>query len=236
MKNRFHSPSALIPGTTVELTGGEFHHAVRVSRVAEGEEVELFDGAGKNVVARVKTIGRAEVVLEVIEEAPRRESPLAIDLAPALIQPERFELVLQKGCELGVRRFTPLLTARCEVRPERVAGKKERWQKILTEAAKQSGRSMFPELSSPVTFDRLLETPGLLVMFDADAPAGTLPSSFYEVTLLIGPEGGWSAGEVELAVSRGVVIQRLGPRRLRAETAALAAVTMIASRFGDLRD
>jgi 16S rRNA (uracil1498-N3)-methyltransferase len=138
MRNRFFLPQPLEPGSTVTLAGEEFHHAFRVHRTRTGEEVELFDGSGVNVVAVVRSVGRGEAAAEIVAPvADVREPRSSISLGLALIQPERFELVLQKGTELGVTRFIPLLTEHGEVRWERVASKLERWQKIVLEAVKQ---------------------------------------------------------------------------------------------------
>lgn len=221
----------------VELEGDELHHAARVARVREGELVELIDGHGASATAVVRAVSKSSVALE-ISEAPlvSRESPVAIELAQALIQPEKFELVLQKACELGVARVTPVVSERIDTRPERVAGRFERWHRILVEATKQSGRARVPELSSPEPLASLLERDAPRVLFDADAPeTRTIVGAPDRLVLLVGPEGGWSEGETELARARGCEIRHLGPRRLRAETAAIAALVVAGSLWGDLR-
>jgi 16S rRNA (uracil1498-N3)-methyltransferase len=141
--------------------------------------------------------------------------------------------VLQKATELGVRSFIPLVTERIELRLERYSGKAERWERIVFEAVKQSGRTLVPAIEPPVKFSDVVARPGTKILFDADAEQ-TVVEPFDEVTLLIGPEGGWSDDELRLARDGGCAFQRLGPRRLRAETAAIVAATVIASRFGDL--
>lgn len=218
---------------TITLEGDEFHHSVRVVRVRAGEEVELFDGAGNAARARVESIGRDSAVIIAGDALPSRESPLRVHLAMAIIQLEKFELVLQKGTELGVTTFIPLITDRIELRRERYAGKAERWNRILFEAVKQCGRARVPAIEEPRSLDEVLAREGTKVLFDADASAGEI-AQLEEITLLIGPEGGWSEEELEAARNGGAIFQRLGPRRLRAETAAIAAVSVIASRFGDL--
>jgi 16S rRNA (uracil1498-N3)-methyltransferase len=219
------------PVTTV--TGDEFHHSVRVVRLREGEEVELFDRAGRIVRGTVETIGRDHARIAAGAEVASRESPLQLHLAMAVIQLEKFELVLQKATELGVRSIVPLITDRVEIRKERYAGKNERWERIVFEAVKQSGRSVVPRVETPAPFAEVVARPGTKIVFDADAPAQELgrPS---EVLLFVGPEGGWSEDELRLAHASGCVFQRLGPRRLRAETAAIVAASVITARFGDL--
>ncbi|HEX2059470.1 MAG TPA: RsmE family RNA methyltransferase [Thermoanaerobaculia bacterium] len=230
MRHRVFVP-AIAP--TITVTGDEHHHAARVVRVRVGEEVEVFDREGNAARATVQAIERDQLVLSAGETLPSRESPLTIHLAMAIIQLEKFELVLQKATELGVRTFIPLVTEHVELRRERYSGKTERWNKIVFEAVKQCGRAVIPTIEPPAEFADVLAREGTKILFDADAGGGSM-SSLQEVTILIGPEGGWSAGELDLARERGVHIERLGPRRLRAETAAIAAVSVIASRFGDL--
>ncbi|HEY0372904.1 MAG TPA: RsmE family RNA methyltransferase [Thermoanaerobaculia bacterium] len=233
MRHRIHVDS-LEPHVTV--TGDEFHHSIRVVRARVGEEVELFDQAGNAARGIVESIERDRAVIKLGDPLPSRESQFAIHLAMAVIQLEKFELVLQKGTELGVKTFIPLVTEHVELRPERYANKTERWEKIVFEAVKQCGRTSIPKIESPATFDEVIARTGTKLLFDADAPPSTpnpqqLPT---DVTVLIGPEGGWAPNELQRARDHGVVFERLGPRRLRAETAAIAAVAVLASRFGDL--
>lgn len=219
----------------VTVSGDEFHHSIRVVRARVGEEVELFDRAGNAARGVVESIERDRAVIAAREPLPSRESPLALHLAMAVIQLEKFELVLQKATELGVKTIIPLVTERVELRPERYANKAERWQKIVFEAVKQCGRAVVPAIEAPVAFEDLLARSGEKLLFDADGepPTPDRPPPT-DLTLLIGPEGGWSEGELHQARDRKVSIERLGPRRLRAETAAIAAVSVIAARFGDL--
>lgn len=224
---------AIEPSVTV--TGDEFHHSIRVVRARVGEEVELFDRAGNAARGVVESIERDRAVIAARDPVPSRESPLAIHLAMAVIQLEKFELVLQKATELGVKTIIPLVTERIELRPERYSGRMERWNKIVFEAVKQCGRAVVPAIELPATFDEVLARSGTKILFDADADTEGEPlDGLNEVTILIGPEGGWSEEELARARDSKVVFERLGPRRLRAETAAIAAVAVVASRFGDL--
>jgi len=225
---------AMTPRVTV--TGDEFHHSIRVVRARVGEEVELFDRAGNAARGIIESIERDRAIIQTGEALPSRESPLAIHLAMAVIQLEKFELVLQKATELGVKTIIPLVTERVELRPERYTGKIERWNKIVFEAVKQCGRTMVPKIEAPASFDDVISRNGTMILFDADAspPTANRQPPTDEITILIGPEGGWSEDELRAAREHGVLFQRLGPRRLRAETAAIVAVSVVASRFGDL--
>lgn len=228
MKHRFFVPDTLKSGTTVALDVEERHHA-RVLRVREGEEVELFDALGKNYLARFESPD----AIAILRETENREPGTELHLAMSIIQLEKFELVLQKGTELGVRSFIPLITDRMEVRIERLRGKEDRWKKIVLEAVKQSGRSQIPPIEAPTKFDDAITRNGTKIVFDADVePATGQPDN--PATLFIGPEGGFSERELQLARASGAEFERLGPRRLRAETAAIVAMAVFAARTGDI--
>jgi 16S rRNA (uracil1498-N3)-methyltransferase len=227
MKHRFFAHEVVEVGAIIALDAEERHHA-RVLRVRPGEEVELFDPRGNNYVGRYQSDA-----VQVLRQAESREPKTAIHLAMSIIQLDKFELVLQKATELGVQSFTPLITDRMEVRIERMGGKEERWKKIVLEAVKQSGRSRIPAIEGPAKFDDAIARQGSRIIFDADA-ASTAGLPDNPTTLFIGPEGGFSERELQLARAKGALFQQLGPRRLRAETAALVAVTLTAARSGDI--
>lgn len=230
MHHRIHV-ERIEPQTIV--SGDEFHHSVRVVRLRAGEAVELFDGQGNAARGTVESIERDRAVIVAGDPLPSRESPLDLRLAMSIIQLEKFELVLQKATELGVTSIIPLVTARIELRPERYSGKADRWERIVFEAVKQSGRARQPQIGRPASFAEVVGTAGTKILFDADTAPSEV-AALTEATLLVGPEGGWSDEELALAQSAGCLFQRLGPRRLRAETAAIVAAATIASRFGDL--
>jgi 16S rRNA (uracil1498-N3)-methyltransferase len=233
MRNRYLHPGPFVPGECIELTGEEFHHAVRVARCHEGEEIELLDGRGAMALAVVEALAKQSATVRIAAPiVDDREARVPLTLAMALIQPEKFELALQKATELGVARIVPILTAHGEVRAERVAGKRDRWEKIVLEAVKQSGRSHIPLITEVLPFEgALTDAPGAII-FDADgtpAHSAAAPS-----TLFIGPEGGWSGEEIALARRSGATVRSLGPRRLRAETAAIAALAIVGAEVGNL--
>ncbi|HYC61621.1 MAG TPA: RsmE family RNA methyltransferase [Thermoanaerobaculia bacterium] len=231
MRHRIFVDTITPPEVTVR--GDEFHHSVRVVRVRAGEEVELFDRAGNACRGIVEHLDREHAVITTGDALPSRESALNARLAMAIIQLEKFELVLQKATELGVRSFVPLVTERVELRPERYANKRERWERIIFEAVKQSGRTAVPRIEEPRAFADVLRDAETKILFDADAEPAAI-ERLDSVTLMIGPEGGWSDDELRDARVAGCLFQRLGPRRLRAETAAIAGIAVITSRFGDL--
>ena len=229
MKHRFFVPHVLAAGAVVALEGDELHHA-RVVRAREGEEVEVFDGRGGAWVAAVRELPSVELLRAVDID---REPKTALHLAMAIINLDKFELVLQKATELGARSIIPLVTQRIEVRAERYRGKGERWRKIVFEAVKQSGRARVPVVEEPAAFDDVIRRGGMKILFDADTPPS--PATLIEeATLFVGPEGGWSDDELRSAKDHGALFCRLGPRRLRAETAAIVALAVTAARSGDL--
>ena len=222
MRNRFFVNNDLAAGDVVALSDDERHHA-RVVRVRDGEEVEVFNGRGGGFFG----VYEGDAV-RLTKPAPDREASAAIHLAMSIIQLEKFELVLQKATELGVHSIIPMITERVEVRPERYRGKQERWRKIVFEAVKQSGRTRIPEVEEPITFDEIIKREGRKIIFDADTPPTQRPSN--SATILIGPEGGFTEEELEAAQTHGCAFEQLGPRRLRAETAAIVAVAIITAR------
>ena len=227
MKHRFFIDADLVAGTAVALSRDEQHHA-HVVRVRDGEEVEVFNGRGISFVAKYADGG-----LLLAEPAPDREARVALHLGMAIINLDKFDIVLQKVTELGVRSIIPLVTERVEIRAERYRGKAERWRKIVFEAVKQSGRSIIPIIEEPAVFEEVIKREGPKILFDADSdPAPQEPGD--AVTLFIGPEGGWSEEELRLAGEHGCAFARLGVRRLRAETAAIVATALVAARSGDI--
>jgi 16S rRNA (uracil1498-N3)-methyltransferase len=236
MRHRIYTPDAFTPGTRLAVRGEELHHAARVVRLREGEEVELFDGKGNAARGVVASLGRDELTVDVAAMIEPRESPLAITLAMSIIALDKFELVLQKATELGVHAIVPIVTERVEIRPERYRGKQERWEKIIFEAVKQCGRARTPKLEEVTPFAEAIARDGARILFDADEPP-TPPATHHPrpTTLFIGPEGGFTQDEVALAARHGAHIRRMGPRRLRAETAAIVACVEMGAEYGDLR-
>ena len=165
-----------------------------------------------------------------MQRTVNREARTAIHLAMAIIQLDKFELVLQKATELGVRSIIPLIAERTEVKPERYRGKEERWRKIIFEAVKQSGRAVIPTLEAAVQFEEVVGRPGAKIIFDADAEATAIRPPDHPTTAFIGPEGGWSDDELRMARDHRCIFQTLGTRRLRAETAAIAATAILSAR------
>ncbi len=237
---RFHVPEAA-PGARVHLPDHAAHHAREVLRLRSGDGVSVFDGAGNEWGAVLDAVTRREVTAHLGERlVPRPESPLRLELALSPLKGDRMELVVQKATELGVSAIRPVVTARTDAaaRPALHGSRQERWGKVASGAAEQCGRAVVPEVAQTVTLERLLELPfhgtkALLLERDAPPPLASLarPAA---LLLLIGPAGGFETWETERLAAAGFQAVALGPRILRAETAAIAAVALAQALWGDL--
>jgi 16S rRNA (uracil1498-N3)-methyltransferase len=239
---RVYLPAAFAEGAMLPLEPGAALHLVRVLRLGVGARLAVFDGAGREHAATIAAVHgeRCEVRIGAALAAVA-ESPLAITLGQGLSRGERMDYAIQKATELGVRRIVPLITERSVVRLDaRQAQKKsQHWRGIAIAACEQCGRNRLPELAAPEDLLRYLasdaskETLRLLL-----SPAGTLRIGALDPqkksTLLIGPEGGLTTAERAAAITQGFVEVQLGPRILRTETAAIAALAALQCSWGDL--
>ena len=240
-RRRFHALPNAFNDQTVTLGTDEARHLRDVLRLKAGDEVYVFDGRGRefrcNIVSTKRDV--AELHIEAEVEPAKPESQLQLNLCVALLKGEKFDLVVQKATELGVRRVTPLITRYADIhlRDESDAAKRvSRWQRIALEAAKQSGRAFVPEISMPVAFDSVTAG-GLGVMFSergGEALNSLIEHAPSHVTALVGSEGGWSDEEIESARARNFHVITLGGRVLRAETAAITVAVLLQHLFGDL--
>jgi 16S rRNA (uracil1498-N3)-methyltransferase len=231
-RRRFYAPPENFDRQSVALDAEEARHLRDALRLRAGDEAFVFDGAGREfrcVVAEKATLNLLE------EVAPAQpESPLALTLGAALLKGEKFDLVVQKATELGVARVMPLVTQRADVRDG--ARRVERWRRVALAAAKQAGRAVVPEIAECANFaDVLAQRWPARVMF-AERGGAALPlTQATAACALVGPEGGWADEEIAAARDEGWQIVTLGGRILRAETAALVAVTLLQHHLGDLR-
>ena len=243
--HRFYATRDQINETTIELGVEESHHLSRVLRLQVGAIVFAFDGTGQEweceVMASHKSASQLTIRRQLDEPV---ESPLRLTLAQALVEGDKFDLVVQKATELGVTRIIPLITAHCEIRQagERSEQRLQRWQRISLEALKQCRRRHLVTITNPLPFPDLCNElngqPALLLAEHGGGPMPTLPDSFpdssRELTLIVGPEGGWSERELKIAASAGLSLVHLGPRILRTETAAITGISIAQYLYGDL--
>jgi len=238
---RVYVDAPLEPGTRITLRGNAASHVTRVLRLRVGQTLTLFNGQGGEHLASIDGSHSGEVAVAVGEHRPiERESPFALTLAQGVSRGERMDLVVQKATELGVSRLVPLLTERSVVRLDaRQADRKSNhWRAIAIAACEQCGRNRLPEVALPAQVQEFLRQAGdgarLLLSPDAELRLADVPCPTSGVTVLIGPEGGLSDAEQQYAEAAGFTAVRLGPRVLRTETAAIAALTVLQREFGDL--
>ncbi len=233
---RLFVPGPLSAGMRVTVAGNPAHYLAKVMRVGPGDAVVLCDDATGEWAARIASAGKREVALEPVGKLREREQVPDLWLCPALLKKDRFDLVLEKATELGVRSIRPVITRRC------VADKlnRERARVIVTEAAEQCARTALPELAEPVKLDALLTGwPEDRALFFADELGGEPAAAAFAAhagpaALLTGPEGGFD--DTERAAIRAHPAAHpiaLGPRILRGETAAIAAVALWMAAVGD---
>lgn len=240
-ENRLYTDQALSLGTWIELEQRPAKHAVQVLRLTAGDPVTLFNGDGRDYLARIERCARLSVRVQVLGASePEPPSALAITLALGVSRSERMDLAVQKAVELGVSAIQPLFSTRTVVRlsGDRLARRAEHWQGVVIAACEQSGRRRCPRLASPLALLDWLsqhQAGGVLLHHAAERALPQLPAPNAELSLLIGPEGGLAPEEREYAESRGFVPVRLGPRILRTETAPLAAIAAIQTLWGDFR-
>lgn len=222
------------------LTGEDAHHAIKSLRVKIGENIVLCDKNSVEHICKVKKISKEELLVSVIKSQKNSSEPnIKITLYQALPKNDKMDLIIQKSVELGVFKIVPIKTSRCMSKPNEksIAKKLERWQKIAKEAAKQSGRGIIPNVSSPLKLDeailKIKDYDKTLVFYEngGEKIKNSLKSCDKNISIFIGPEGGFEKEEIEKLKSFKVSISTLGSRILRTETASLAAISIITNLF-----
>ena len=225
----------------LEITGEDAHHLKNVYRAKINDEITVVDDFNNAAIMRITAFNDKSVVLDLVKEIELTGAPkVRLTLAFCLLKGEKTDFVLQKATELGVSKIIPIISDRVIVKPDakKAAEKLKRWEKIALEAAKQSG-GLPPEVSSLTRLDEFLQTqPQNLVFFYENEEERSLKQSITEtdgneLTLLIGPEGGFSAYESERIIKAGGAPTTLGKRILRAETAAMVAVALVMHEMGE---
>ena len=237
---RFYLADALQPGQNISLPENVIRH-LQVLRVREGEEITLFNGNGHSYPTRLLSLAKRQAVAEVLsEQTVDNESPLAISLIQAVSSGERMDFTLQKSVEMGVTEIFPVTSARSIVKPSgaRAEKRQERWQEIVIAACEQCGRNRIPTVHPLLPLSqRLQQLPQsdvrLLMGLHHPTSLKAIQPAPQRITLMIGPEGGWSPEEEAAAFQTGFQSILLGKRVLRTETAALAAIAAMQTLWGD---
>ena len=238
---RFFAPPARFDSGKVRLDEDETRHLRDVLRIKIGEEVNVFDGEGREYKCSVTEIGKRSADLTLVAEVRpgSPESPLDLTLAAVLLKGDKLDIVVQKAVELGVNRFIPMTSVRCDVKAADPSKRAARWRRIAMEATKQCGRARLMQIEDVVDFrdlvDRTNDSEFTRIHFSErggqsfDAAEGAS-----RILAFIGPEGGWDDAEIEKATAAGIVSITFGGRVMKADTAAISIVSILQHRFGDM--
>ena len=247
MNARFYAPDAVAPGDRVTLSQDESQHMTRVLRLAAGAAVRVFNGRGEEFDATLEGMSRDLATVLVGERRSTASEPhVEVTLAQAVLKGDKMDDVVRDAVMLGVAAIRPVLTWRCETTISALerSHRRERWQRIAVSSAKQCGRAVVPPIHEPLGFEHCLdatvssEAPGLMLVEPGAAASAlslhALPEHApREVSLFMGPEGGWTDSEV----ARGGMVCRLmtiGGRTLRADMAAVVAMAALFAKWGEL--
>jgi 16S rRNA (uracil1498-N3)-methyltransferase len=239
--SRLYVPLPLALNEQVELDDDSGHYLRTVLRLKKDDAIILFNGKGGEYTCQLSEVSRKTVLIAAKSWSDRNvESPLQVTLGLGISRGDRMDLSVQKAVELGVNQITPLITERCVVQ---FKGNKKlqrllHWQKIAQHAAEQSGRTVIPELTEIAALESWVSNQqGLTVFLDpyAELSLAELQPDDMKVTLLTGPEGGFSDQERSIAKAAGFIPVHLGRRILRTETAAIAALAAVQMLWGDFR-
>ena len=232
-------------GERAVVSGSDAVHIFQVLRMKPGDLAVICDGKGTDYLGRIVFCDKNGVELEILDKHPNEAEPdVDVRLFQCVPKSDKLDFIVQKAVELGANSVIPVLSKRCVSRPDpkSAAKKKERYQKIADEAAKQCGRGIIPEIGEMISFSEAVNR------FDRDNSLGII---FYEcggdtlgnilasnsrkkIDIFIGSEGGFEEKEVELAVSRGFVTATLGNRILRCETAPISALSVLMNLTGNM--
>lgn len=241
--HRFYIEDKLTVGTKADIKGAEARHIKDVLRLKGGDHILLFDGSGKEFRGEIAGIAKDLVSVNILEEKEGdTESPVEIVLGQGIPKSDKMDLIVQKSTELGVSKIVPLYTER--VIPKSFSlNKLERWRRIAVEACKQSGRVKVPEIAEPLALEKFIDSADeaslRLIPWEGEKETSlkrALPASLEnnKVVFVIGPEGGLTESEIEVAKESGFVPISLGKRILRTETVSLSLLSIIQYIYGDL--
>jgi 16S rRNA (uracil1498-N3)-methyltransferase len=239
MKPRFFVDAPLRAGGVCTLSEDAAHHAIHVLRLREGEAITLFNGRGGEFAARIASIQRLRIAVDLLQHrAIERESPLRVTLVQGVSAGEKMDSTLRKAVELGVAEVQPVLAARSVARPKgsRAEGRRAHWQKLVIAACEQCGRNRIPEVHALIALSdyRPSGTAARVLLSPlAEQPLSKVSLQGSEIVVAAGPEAGFTAEEEAALASAGFMPASLGPRVLRTETAAVAALAALSALRGD---
>jgi 16S rRNA (uracil1498-N3)-methyltransferase len=240
--NRVYVDAALAPGIRLELPPAAGVHLAKVLRLRNGDELVVFAGDGYEYPASVESVRGSRVAVAIgAARAVDRESPLTVTLVQCIARADRMDVIVQKATELGVARIVPVQSRRGVVRLDaaQAQSKAAHWRAIAVSACEQCGRNRLPTIETPgrlIDYLGTMPPGGTRLLLEPGAAARTAAPSDDAVSIAIGPEGGLDEEEIEAFRLAGFAPIRLGPRVLRTETAAIAALAWLQGRYGDLSD
>ena len=236
---RIHTFHAIQPGAEIELESQASTHLVRVLRMTEGDQLRLFNGDGNEYLAEISTAGKKSALVKVLKiNSDQANVSFPMHLGQVISKGDRMDFTIQKATELGITDITPLWSERCDVKlkGDRLEKKLEHWQKVAISACEQSGRNVVPIIHPPKQAHQWaaeVAADHKLILHTRDQKPLSELSNPQSIALLVGPEGGFTDDEVELCIQQGFSGLTLGPRILRTETAALAALSLFQYLWGD---
>jgi 16S rRNA (uracil1498-N3)-methyltransferase len=238
---RFYAPPPQIVDSSITLDEDETRHLRDVLRLKVGDHANVFDGEGREFACRIAAIEKREATMKVENEVTPAspESPLDLTVAAVLLKGDKLDLVVQKTVELGVNRFIPMTSARCDVRAADPSKRSARWRRIAMEATKQCGRARLMQIEDVVDFgdliDRTTDQDLTRIHFsERDGKSFDAVEGANKILAFIGPEGGWDDAEIKKATAAGIVSITFGGRIMKADTAAISIASILQHRFGDM--
>lgn len=238
---RFYDPQPLAADSLIDLSDSVVQHVCKALRMRTGDNLVLFNGDGNNYRAQLGSVEKRRAQARIIEvQDAGSESSLQVRIGQSLSRGERMDYAVQKATEMGMQQMIPLFSERCEVKlnNERQEKRIRHWQQVAISACEQSGRASVPEIAAPQTLEQWIQNEDAdlkLVMHHHTAQPLEQIEQPESVALLIGPEGGLTEREVELALENGFKPVALGPRVMRTETAPVAALALLQYLWGDWR-
>jgi 16S rRNA (uracil1498-N3)-methyltransferase len=248
--HRFFAPSMDPGDETVTLPREEAEHLTRVLRLGVGDTVTVFDGRGREFLARVAGAVRRDVRVQLISRVePAAEPAVPLTLVQAILKGEKMDEVVRDAVMLGVAAIQPIVTKRTEVTVAALlkGARRDRWRRVALASVKQSRRAVVPEIRTPLTLETYLDEPAAAVRLMLVEPRASAASSSPEplsalrgaplpvdAAVLVGPEGGWTEQESRAAHEQGVRLVTLGHRTLRADAVPIAAISVLQFLWGDL--
>lgn len=222
-------------GNTVTITGDDAHHVHRVLRMKIGDEITVCDGIGHDYACTITALSDTDVQLQVLEQRETTCEPTtAVTLYQGLPKSDKMEWIIQKCVEIGIARIVPVAMSRCVVKLNAAEGekKRQRWQKIAAGAAEQSGRGCIPEVEAPISFNEALgrlRNENAVTFYEGGGGSlsALVDANTRQVSIVVGPEGGFDISEIEQLQQHGAKTATLGKRILRCETAPLVALSVI---------